>query len=37
MDGISQAPGIFSRLLIIDISYFITAALFIMGLKRMSS
>jgi H+-translocating NAD(P) transhydrogenase subunit beta len=37
MDGVSQAPGIFSRLLIIDISYFITAALFIMGLKRMSS
>jgi H+-translocating NAD(P) transhydrogenase subunit beta len=37
MEGVSQAPGIFSRLLIIDISYFITAALFILGLKRMSS
>ncbi len=37
MDGILQAPGIASRLLIIDISYFITACLFIMGLKRMSS
>jgi NAD(P) transhydrogenase subunit beta len=37
MDEITQAPGLFSRLLIIDISYFITAALFILGLKRMSS
>jgi NAD(P) transhydrogenase subunit beta len=37
MDELSQAPGVFSRLLMIDISYFITAALFIMGLKRMSS
>ena len=37
MDEIMQTPGIASRLLIIDISYFITACLFIMGLKRMSS
>jgi NAD(P) transhydrogenase subunit beta len=37
MDGILQTPGIASRLLVIDISYFITAVLFVMGLKRMSS
>jgi NAD(P) transhydrogenase subunit beta len=37
MDGIMQTPGIASRLLVIDISYFLTAVLFIMGLKRMSS
>jgi NAD/NADP transhydrogenase beta subunit len=30
-------PGFFSPRLLIDISYFITAALFILGLKRMSS
>jgi multisubunit Na+/H+ antiporter MnhF subunit len=30
MDDVMQAPGIASRLLIIDISYFITACLFIM-------
>jgi NAD(P) transhydrogenase subunit beta len=32
-----QTPGIFSPRLLIDISYFLTAGLFIMGLKRMSS
>jgi len=37
MEAVMQTPGIASRLLIIDISYFITAALFILGLKRMSS
>ncbi len=37
MEDAMQTPGIFSRLLIIDISYFLTAALFILGLKRMSS
>jgi NAD(P) transhydrogenase subunit beta len=37
MDEVMQTPGIASRLLIIDISYFLTAVLFIMGLKRMSS
>jgi NAD(P) transhydrogenase subunit beta len=37
MEGIMNTPGIASRLLVIDISYFITAVLFIMGLKRMSS
>jgi NAD(P) transhydrogenase subunit beta len=37
MDDVMQTPGIASRLLVIDISYFITAVLFIMGLKRMSS
>ena len=37
MDGAMQTPGIFSARLLIDISYFLTACLFIMGLKRMSS
>jgi NAD(P) transhydrogenase subunit beta len=37
MDDVMQTSGVFSRLLIIDISYFLTAALFILGLKRMSS
>jgi NAD(P) transhydrogenase subunit beta len=37
MDEVMQAPGIASRFLVIDISYFLTAVLFIMGLKRMSS
>jgi NAD(P) transhydrogenase subunit beta len=37
MEEVMQTPGFASRLLIIDISYFITAVLFIMGLKRMSS
>jgi NAD(P) transhydrogenase subunit beta len=37
MEGIMNTPGVASRLLVIDISYFITAVLFIMGLKRMSS
>ncbi|HET9475301.1 MAG TPA: NAD(P)(+) transhydrogenase (Re/Si-specific) subunit beta [Steroidobacteraceae bacterium] len=32
-----ETPGIFSARLLIDISYFITACLFILGLKRMSS
>jgi len=32
-----QTPGFFSPRLLIDISYFLTAVLFIMGLKRMSS
>ena len=32
-----QAPGFFSPRLLIDISYFLTACLFILGLKRMSS
>jgi len=34
---VMHAPGVASRFLVIDISYFLTAALFIMGLKRMSS
>jgi NAD(P) transhydrogenase subunit beta len=37
MEEVMQTPGFASRLLIIDVSYFITAVLFIMGLKRMSS
>ena len=37
MNEVMQAPGIASRFLVIDISYFLTAALFILGLKRMSS
>ena len=37
MDTALQAPGLFSARLLIDVSYFFTAALFIMGLKRMSS
>jgi NAD(P) transhydrogenase subunit beta len=37
MDEVMQTPGIASRFLVIDISYFLTAALFILGLKRMSS
>ncbi len=32
-----QTPGFFSARLLIDISYFLTACLFILGLKRMSS
>ena len=32
-----QTPGFFSPRLLIDISYFLTACLFILGLKRMSS
>ena len=32
-----QTPGFFSPRLLIDISYFLTAVLFILGLKRMSS
>ena len=32
-----QTPGFFSPRLLIDISYFVTACLFILGLKRMSS
>ncbi len=32
-----QTPGIFSARLLIDVSYFLTAVLFILGLKRMSS
>ena len=37
MDERMQTPGIFSPRLLIDISYFLTACLFILGLKRMSS
>ena len=37
MHEVMQTPGIASRFLVIDISYFLTAALFILGLKRMSS
>ncbi len=37
MDDAMQAPGFFSPRLLIDISYFLTAVLFILGLKRMSS
>ena len=37
MEEVMQAPGVASRFLVIDISYFLTAALFILGLKRMSS
>jgi NAD(P) transhydrogenase subunit beta len=37
MDGAMNTPGIFSPRLLIDISYFLTACLFILGLKRMSS
>jgi NAD(P) transhydrogenase subunit beta len=37
MDNVLQTPGLFTPRLLIDISYFITAALFILGLKRMSS
>jgi NAD(P) transhydrogenase subunit beta len=37
MDGAMNTPGFFSPRLLIDISYFITACLFILGLKRMSS
>jgi len=37
MEEVMQAPGVASRFLVIDISYFLTAVLFIMGLKRMSS
>jgi H+-translocating NAD(P) transhydrogenase subunit beta len=32
-----QTPGLFSPRLLIDVSYFLTAVLFILGLKRMSS
>src|SRR5687767_15210253 len=37
MESAIQTPGFFSARLLIDISYFVTAALFILGLKRMSS
>jgi NAD(P) transhydrogenase subunit beta len=37
MDAAMQTPGFFSPRLLIDISYFLTACLFILGLKRMSS
>src|SRR6187431_3540926 len=37
MDGAMNTPGIFSPRLLIDVSYFLTACLFILGLKRMSS
>jgi NAD(P) transhydrogenase subunit beta len=37
MEEVMQTPGVASRFLVIDISYFLTAVLFIMGLKRMSS
>ena len=37
MEAVVNAPGIFSARLLIDVSYFLTAVLFIMGLKRMSS
>src|SRR5512134_3721898 len=34
---VTSTPGFFSPRLLIDISYFLTACLFILGLKRMSS
>jgi len=34
---VTNTPGFFSPRLLIDISYFLTACLFILGLKRMSS
>jgi hypothetical protein len=37
MESAFQTPGIFSPRLLIDISYFLTACLFILGLKRTSS
>ena len=37
MESAMNTPGIFSARLLIDISYFLTAVLFVMGLKRMSS
>jgi len=37
MDSAISQPGFFSPRLLIDISYFLTACLFILGLKRMSS
>jgi len=37
MDSAMSEPGFFTPFLLIDISYFLTAALFILGLKRMSS
>ena len=37
MDVALNTPGFFSPRLLIDISYFLTACLFILGLKRMSS
>jgi NAD(P) transhydrogenase subunit beta len=37
MESAMSQPGLFSPRLLIDISYFLTAALFILGLKRMSS
>ena len=37
MDEVMQTQGVASRFLVIDISYFLTACLFILGLKRMSS
>jgi NAD(P) transhydrogenase subunit beta len=37
MDGVMSQSGFFTPRLLIDISYLVTAALFILGLKRMSS
>ena len=37
METAMNTPGFFSPRLLIDVSYFLTAVLFIMGLKRMSS
>ena len=37
MDSAITQPGFFTARLLIDVSYFVTAALFILGLKRMSS
>ena len=37
MESAISQPGFFTARLLIDISYFVTAALFILGLKRMSS
>ncbi len=37
MESAMDTPGFFSARLLIDISYFLTACLFILGLKRMSS
>jgi H+-translocating NAD(P) transhydrogenase subunit beta len=37
MEGAMQTAGLFSARLLIDVSYFLTAVLFILGLKRMSS
>jgi NAD/NADP transhydrogenase beta subunit len=37
MESALQTPGFFTARLLIDVSYLLTAFLFIMGLKRMSS